>query len=116
MASMNTHSVAIEIGDEVFDLVPTLAAMTAINSRFGSFMLAGRALADGNFDAVVSIIRIGANLSDKAARSLPAKVFEHGFVTLLQPVSGYLEVLANGGRRQGEAGEAGEAGADAGNA
>lgn len=98
-SKINSGETPIFFDGEDMVLRPTLRAATTINRQFDGFQNARNALVRENFDAVVFILRMGLNLSDKDARNLPDRVYENGITAeLLIPLIKYVAVLGNGGR------------------
>ncbi len=80
-------------------LKPTLRAASTISRNFSGFAAARQALVAEQMDAVVFILRLGLNLSDRDARDLPERVYKNGITAeLLIPLIKYVAVLGNGGR------------------
>lgn len=88
-------TVTVKVGEESFDLVPTLKAVRAIESRFGGLRGASGALHAVGVDAVAFIISAGAGLEGKAAEALPEKVWQEGVAGLTPIVTKYLGALYN---------------------
>ena len=96
---LNSGEIPINFNGEDLVLRPTLRAATTISRQFDGFANARQALVRENHDAVVFILRLGLNLSDRDARDLPEKVYENGITAeLLIPLIKYVAVLGNGGR------------------
>lgn len=89
----------ITLNDEDFVLKPTIRAAQVISRQFNGFAAARQALVSENLDAVVSILKLGLNLSDKEARDLPDRVWKNGLTAeLLIPLIKYVAILGNGGK------------------
>ncbi len=98
-SKINSGEVEIVFDEENLTLKPTLRAATSINRQFDGFANARASLVRENFDAVVFILRLGLNLSDKDARDLPDRVYKNGITAeLLIPLIKYVAILGNGGR------------------
>lgn len=99
MTDLNEGEVSITLGDETHILRPTLNAMRKISRAHGGFRLALQSWMNQDFDALVSIIKIGADIPDKGETALALKVYETGMNDrVLMPVYKYLQVLINGGK------------------
>ncbi|WP_145155561.1 gene transfer agent family protein [Pseudomonas oryzihabitans] len=88
-------NVDLEIDGETYQLRPTLAAVRAIEARFGGLRGAAAGLHGTSVDAVAIIIAAGANLTEKQAEALPEKVWQHGVATLVPEVYKFLGALYN---------------------
>ena len=96
---INSGEVPVVFNGEDLVLKPTLRAATTISRQFDGFANARAKLLAEQLDAVVFILRLGLNLSDRDARDLPDKVYENGITAeLLIPLIKYVAVLGNGGR------------------
>lgn len=105
---INAGEIDIVLNEDKLVLKPTIRAATTISRQFNGFSEARRLLVAENFDAVVSIIRLGLNLSDNDARgrglppnhqSIEDRVYLNGITAeLLIPLIKYVAVLGNGGR------------------
>jgi len=86
---------SITVGDETYELKPTLAAVRSIEARYGGLRGAAQALHNMSVDAVAYIIASGAGLSETQAKVLPEQVWQHGAVELIPAVNAYLSALYN---------------------
>ena len=99
MSRINEGEVAIILNGEERILKPTLRAITMISSQFGGLAKARDALAVQDFQAAVTVIRWGLNMSDSETKKLPEMVFGSSLgVDLLVPLIRYIGILANGGK------------------
>lgn len=88
--------VEIQLGGEPVTLRCTLGAAKAVNSYFGNFVAANRAVTEIALDAMVVVIAAG--LGAKRDAEFEEKVFASGLLDLNPPVKRYLDLLANNGR------------------
>jgi hypothetical protein len=96
MTTQTLHGTTIvTIGEDVFTLVPNLAAVRAIELRYGGLLKAAQACDALSVDAVAQVIAAGAGLTGKAAEALPEAVFQAGVVTAYAQIRPYLMVLLN---------------------
>lgn len=101
---INAGYVALELlernGDETETLClkPTLAAIKAISTHFGSIQDAMQRVAARNFQAVEYIVQQGLALDKKAARGLDERIYRTGVNDVAGPCIEYLGVLQRGGR------------------
>lgn len=92
MPAINTGEVETPLGV----LRCTLAASKTCDVYFGNFVEANRRLANLEFDAFVKAIAMGLG---KEPAAIEEAVFAAGILDLQKPVSEYLNLLANGGRK-----------------
>ncbi|MGF7160127.1 hypothetical protein FHS85_001750 [Rhodoligotrophos appendicifer] len=90
-------TVEITLADEVLVLRPTLEAAMLVDSRFGGYSAAFQSLLGHSLDAMVGIVAAGSGKSINTA--LREKVYAKGVRNLVAPLSQYLTLLLNGGRR-----------------
>ena len=105
---INAGEIDVVLNDDRLVLKPTIRAATTISRQFNGFAEARRMLVAENFDSVVSVLRLGLNLSDNDARgrglppnhqSIEDRVYQNGITAeLLIPLIKYVAVLGNGGR------------------
>lgn len=96
MTTKTLHgTTTVTVGDDVFTLTPTLAAVRAIELRYGGLLKAGQACDAMSVDAVAHVIAAGAGLTGKAAEALPEAVFQAGVVRVYNQIRSYLMVLFN---------------------
>lgn len=98
MFDPNAGNIEIELDDENLTLVPTLNAATNISTRLEGLINANNQVLGMNLNAMVTIIRFGASLDDKAAKSLPEKVYRAGLSKLQVPLLNFIGNLSRGGR------------------
>ena len=84
----------IELPNGLGTLKPTLGAAKNINAAFGSFMEALRRVSALDLGAMITIVAFGL---DEKQRDVEDDVWAAG-TDLVQPLSDYLTLLANGGR------------------
>lgn len=88
-------NVDLEIDGETYQLRPTLAAVRAIEARFGGLRGAAAGLHGTSVEAVSVVIAAGANLTEKQAAALQEKVWQHGVTSLVPEVYRFLGALYN---------------------
>lgn len=87
------HDVEIHVGEHVYVLRPTLAAMDRIDGHFGGYQKAIVALMDLSFSAAVVIIAAGAGLDAKGSTELRERILKNGAIRTLG--SGLATYLGN---------------------
>ncbi|MCG6541749.1 hypothetical protein MCB86_16875 [Pseudomonas sp. KSR10] len=94
--SKTMHGITtVRLGDEEFELVPTLLAVRNIEARFGGLRGAAQAVHALSVEGVAHIIASGANVTGKAAEALVEKVWMAGVVDVSVQLSPYLAALYN---------------------
>jgi hypothetical protein len=105
----NPGEISIPYGSGAATLRCSLRAAKEINAHFGNFMEAGRCLQVFDLAAYTAIVSAGlAEPRDK----VESGVYEAGMRALVQPLSDFVTMLANGGRpmpKDGEGPKTGEA-------
>lgn len=110
--SLGAGNVDIELDGETVTLKPTLNAIQTISRQSEGIMGAVHKVGAFDFDMIVMVIGLGLNMTDRRAqRDLAEQVFSTGLADLIEPVTRYLSILANGGRPL-PTDEGGEGGAD----
>ncbi len=99
-------NIDIEIDGVTYHLRPTLAAVRAIEARFGGLRGAANALLAISVEGAAFIIAAGANLTEKQTVGLPEAVWQEGVVELTPLLNKYLAALYN--PRGGEPGKEAE--------
>ena len=100
----NSGEVYLTLDGEELILKPTILAARGVSRQFGGFGGALEQLGKANLDALVTIIRIGANLDDRKARNLDQKIYDEmgrqdgAFGELLGKAIRFVAILQNGGR------------------
>jgi len=98
-ASLGAGNVTITLdGDEV-TLRPSLKAAQTISKQAGGIIAAIHAVGRFDFETIVSVVALGLGVSQaKEVQSLAEKVYSTGITDLVEPVTKYLTIIANGGR------------------
>ncbi|MEE4915767.1 hypothetical protein V2K41_15950 [Pseudomonas alliivorans] len=96
-------NIDLVIGGVTYHLRPTLAAVRAIESRFGGLRGAASALHAVSVDGAAQIIAAGANLTDRQAEALAEAVWQEGVAAMIPQLNDYLAALYN--PRGGEPGK-----------
>lgn len=99
MASIDDGQVALKLGEETFSLVPSIAAIKGIGRDLGGLVQALAKVQALDFDAMLAIAKHGLRADDKLAKRLPGLLFRSRIVTLIPPMTEYLMILSNGGKR-----------------
>jgi hypothetical protein len=97
-AALKVGDVEIELGGEKRVLRPTLDAALTISRQNGGILAATNAVGRFDFDVIVSVVTLGLGLKGNDAKAVPEMVFEAGLTNLIDPVSTYLTIIANGGK------------------
>jgi hypothetical protein len=101
---LNQGEIVVALDGKELVLKPTLNAIRAISRTYKGTGGALEALRTMDFDAVVNMIRIGANLSELDARRLDERVFaemgrdDAAFGELLVKLMRFVGMLQNGGK------------------
>ena len=107
-ASLGAGNVTITLDGEEAVLRPSLKAAQTISKQSGGIIAAVNAVARFDFETIVSVIALGLGVSQgRAVQDLAEKVYATGLTDLVEPVTRFLTIVANGGRPV-EAGGEGE--------
>lgn len=99
MSKLNEGNVTITLNEQERVLKPSLRAMSMLSTQFGGLGKVRQLLVDQELNAAVAVIRLGLNLSDRDAKSLPDEVYENGLnADLLIGLINYVGILSNGGK------------------
>lgn len=93
-----TNHVSITLGDDEFELRPTLKAAQNVSQRFGGFINALQAVAANDLQAVTFIVRQGVALKAISSDDLNEAVFAAGTRNIAVDVMRFVNRLANGGK------------------
>lgn len=96
MVAANQGDVEITLGDAKATLRCTVRAAKEVDVFFGDYSTAFRKLIAYNFAAYVAIVAAGLGKSHKEVED---SVFQTGLIDLVKPLSEYLGLLSNGGRK-----------------
>ncbi|WP_459200030.1 hypothetical protein [Pseudomonas tremae] len=96
-------NIDLVIGGAIYQLRPTLAAVRAIEARFGGLRGAASALHQVSVDGAALIIAAGANLTEKQTEGLAEAVWQEGVAAMTPQLNDYLAALYN--PRGGEPGK-----------
>ena len=95
MARSDYGHTELELGENIYTLEPTLKALQRINRNFGNLRNAIKEVRDLNLDALVFVIREGANLNNRETEDLQEDLFASGPMAAYGPVQDYLMALLN---------------------
>lgn len=96
---LGAGNVEIELDGETCVLKPSLRATQGISRNFGGISEAIQSISKMDFDALVNVIALGLNKTDKKEREeIAEQVYATGMTDLAAPAIKYLSILANGGR------------------
>ena len=98
MSAISDGQIVVDLGDETVTLVPTLAAIEAINRHAGDIATAIAQVRKMDFDTVAAAVVAGAGASGARAKALREAVFKTGVIRVAVPVAEFVVLLANGGR------------------
>lgn len=104
MSKLNTSEMPISLAGQEFVLRASLRVAKDLNRLFVSLGNAIDQLRAANFDAAVTVIRIGANLQGREARDLEEKVYaemgtsETAFGDMLVTLINFVGLVQRGGR------------------
>jgi hypothetical protein len=85
----------ITLGDESYELLPTLAAVRAIEARFGGLRGAAQAITSLSVEGCAAIVAAGAGLAGKHAGAVEEQVWQAGVVEVSVQLNSYLAALYN---------------------
>ncbi len=104
--SLGAGNVPITLDGEGVVLRPSLKAAQTISKQAGGIIAAVQAVGQFNFETIVTVIALGLGISSpKEVQALAEKVYSTGLTDLVEPVTRYLTIVANGGRPVEEGGE-----------
>lgn len=93
--SLVNGEIVLELGDETYELRPTLKAMKKIQSRFGGIRGAMEALTQLNVEHVAAIVAAGANCVPREIPALEEAIFSHGITPVTEQVVPFVTALLN---------------------
>tara|TARA_R110000782_G_scaffold47256_1_gene104026 strand:+ start:8338 stop:8664 length:327 start_codon:yes stop_codon:yes gene_type:complete len=93
--SLGHGEVTIELGDEVYELRPSLKAMKKIQARFGGLRGAMEALGQLNVETIACIVSAGANATPRELADIEEAVFSHGIANATEQVVPFITCLMN---------------------
>lgn len=97
--TLGAGNVDITLDGEAVTLRPTLRAAQTISKQAGGILAAVQAVGRFDFDTVVSVVALGLNkTTPRDQQDIAEKVYETGLSDLVEPVTNFLAILANGGR------------------
>lgn len=105
-------TVSVTVGDEEFELKPTLKAALALERHFGGLRGALTGLGSLSIEAAAAVITFGAGLEHKSAQAkgLPEAIFAAGVNDVITQCVPYISALLNpGDKKAQEEEEAGNA-------
>lgn len=98
-ATLGAGNVDIILDGETVTLRPTLRAAQTISKQAGGIMAAVQAVGRFDLEVMTSVIALGLNVTTpREINDLAERVWSTGMADLVEPVTRYLSVLANGGR------------------
>lgn len=105
-ATLGAGNVDITLDGETVTLRPTLRAAQTISKQSGGIMSAVQAVGRFDLEVMTSVIALGLNVTTpREISDLAEKVWSTGMADLVEPVTRYLTILANGGRPVESGGE-----------
>ena len=109
MTSIGAGNVDLVLDGHNVTLRPTLRAAQTLSKQSGGLMSAVQAVARLELEVITSVIAMGLNVTTpREINDLAEKVWSTGVVDLVDPVTRYLTILANGGRPVEATGGSGE--------
>ena len=98
-----TDTTKIKVDGNELELVPTLAALECLNKKYGDFANVLNGINSLNFDTYIDVIYVGVKKqlpsNEKERKETAQEIFNTGIVDLLAPVTEYIMLLLNGGRK-----------------
>lgn len=99
MTSIGAGDVQFVLDGETVTLRPTLRAAQALSKQSGGLMSAVQAVGRLDIEVITSVIAMGLNITTpREVSGLAERVWSTGVVDLVEPVTRFLGILANGGR------------------
>lgn len=100
MGKALTNDVEITLGDETYQMRPTMKAASAISRQYGGFLGAMQAVATMNLEAMQYIVRQGLTMKETriSTDDLNEAVWSAGAKNIADPIMKFVRVLQNGGR------------------
>jgi hypothetical protein len=93
--SLGHGEITVELGDEVYELRPTLKAMKKIQQRFGGIRGALEAVSQLNVEHIAAIIAAGSNFGSREIPDIEEAVFQAGLPQATEQVVPFLTALLN---------------------
>ena len=93
--SLGHGEIAVELGDEVYELRPTLKAMKKIQQRFGGIRGAMEAVSQLNIEHIGAIIVAGANLGSRDIPDVEEAIFQCGIAQATEQIVPFITALMN---------------------
>lgn len=90
---MNKGTVFLELGDEEFELRPTLKAYQKIQTRFGGLRGALVSVQEINLDHVTHIVAAGAGVDRKDMDRLKKAIYEEGIANVTEKIVPFLTAM-----------------------
>lgn len=98
-ASLGAGNVPITLDGEEAVLRPSLKAAQTISKQSGGIIAAVQAVGRFDFETIVAVIALGLGVSQaREVQTLAEKVYSTGLTDLVEPVTKFLTIIANGGR------------------
>lgn len=93
-------SVTVKLGDEEYELVPSISAMRAISSASGGFTGAFSGINRFELSVYATIIAVGCGKkTQKEIREIEETIYVNGgMMPIANTLSRYLDILMNGGK------------------
>lgn len=99
MTTLGAGNVDLVLEGETVTLRPTLRAAQVLSKQSGGLMAAVQAVAKFDIEVMVSVIALGLSVTNpRDVNALAEKVWATGMTELVEPVTNFLTILANGGR------------------
>ena len=90
--------VRLDLGEEVYFLVPTLSAIKKINRQFGNLQNCFTKLRGMDFVSMVYIAQVGSDARGDYGKELENQIYRAGLAEAIGPLIEYVGILINGGR------------------
>lgn len=97
--SIGSGNVTITLDGEDVVMKPSLKAAQTISKTSGGIIAAVQAVGRMDFDTVVTVIALGlGKTGTRDVQDIAEKVYATGITELVEPVTRFLTIVANGGR------------------
>ena len=95
-----TDTVKILLDGEDIELIPTRGALESLSNKYGNMNNVTEQLVSNNFSVMSDLIYYGVDQNKRPdLNKTKDAVYKEGVINLLEPLSDYLMLLMNGGKK-----------------
>lgn len=103
MSDIEEARVTLTFGENEIVLIPSPSAMMKLSNQYDGFQPLIQSIQRMNVQACVDTVLAGLDLkTDKERKAMADRVLRQGALKLIDPLIGFVLILANGGRKVGE--------------